>query len=182
MAKIDTSTIEGYAEMSAEQKLAALEGYEMADSSAELAKMKNAFDRASSEAAGYKKQLNERLSEEEKAKVAQQELLEKLEAYEKREKTSRLTASCLELGFDSETAKDTAEALIAGEMDKFFANQKKFIESMEKKIKADLLKQTGRPAGNAGDAPMTKEKFLKMSYQEQLEFKNNNPDWRKVLA
>ena len=37
MARIDVSTIDGYANMSAEEKLAALEAYEYDDHSAELA-------------------------------------------------------------------------------------------------------------------------------------------------
>ena len=41
MAKIDTSKIEGYQDMTAEQKLAALEGFEYEDNSAELEKHKN---------------------------------------------------------------------------------------------------------------------------------------------
>ena len=51
MAKIDTSKIEGYAEMTPEQKLAALEGFEYEDNSAELEKQKNALSKANSEAA-----------------------------------------------------------------------------------------------------------------------------------
>ena len=51
MAKIDTSKIEGYADMTPEQKLAALEGYEYEDNAAELEKQKNALSKANSEAA-----------------------------------------------------------------------------------------------------------------------------------
>ncbi len=58
MAKIDTTKIEGYAGMTAEQKLAALEAFELPDNnSAELERLKNAVSKANSEAAEYKKQL-----------------------------------------------------------------------------------------------------------------------------
>ena len=40
--KIDTGSIEGYAEMTAEQKLAALEAFEYEDNSSELERLKNA--------------------------------------------------------------------------------------------------------------------------------------------
>ena len=68
MAKIDTSKIEGYAEMTPEQKLAALEGFEYEDNSAELEKQKNALSKANSEAAEWKRKHNALLSEEEKKK------------------------------------------------------------------------------------------------------------------
>ena len=68
MAKIDTSKIEGYANMTPEQKLAALEGFEYEDNSAELEKQKNALSKANSEAAEWKRKHNALLSEEEKKK------------------------------------------------------------------------------------------------------------------
>lgn len=58
MAKIDTSKIEGYANMTPEQKLAALEGFEYEDNSAELEKQKNALSKANSEAAEWKRKHN----------------------------------------------------------------------------------------------------------------------------
>ena len=61
MAKINTSAIEGYEAMSAEEKLAALEALDIPD----VDKIKSALDKATSEAAGYKKQLRERMSEDE---------------------------------------------------------------------------------------------------------------------
>lgn len=48
--KIDTSKIEGYAEMTPEQKLAALEGFEYEDHAAELEKQKAAVSKANSDA------------------------------------------------------------------------------------------------------------------------------------
>ena len=51
MAKIDTTKIEGYAGMTAERKLAALEAFELPDNnSAELERLKNAVSKANSEA------------------------------------------------------------------------------------------------------------------------------------
>ena len=61
MAKINTSAIEGYENMTAEEKLAALEAMDIPD----VDKMKSALDKATSEAAGYKKQLRERMTEDE---------------------------------------------------------------------------------------------------------------------
>lgn len=58
MVKIDVSKIEGYAEMTAEQKLAVLESYEYNDYSGEVERYKNAASKANSEAAEWKKKHN----------------------------------------------------------------------------------------------------------------------------
>ena len=54
---LDTSKIDGYADMSAEDKVKALEALEIEDNSAELERYKNATSKANSEAAEYKRQL-----------------------------------------------------------------------------------------------------------------------------
>ena len=70
--KIDTSRIEGYADMSTEDKLKALEGFEYEDNAAELSRQKNAISKANSDAAQWKKKYNEMLSEDERKTLAQQ--------------------------------------------------------------------------------------------------------------
>jgi len=62
MAKIDITKIEGYEEMSAEEKLAALEGFEIPELDYTGFVKKELFDKASSEIANYKKQLFERMT------------------------------------------------------------------------------------------------------------------------
>lgn len=69
--KIDTSRIEGYADMSTEDKLKALEGFEYEDNAAELSRQKNAISKANSDAAQWKKKYNEMLSEDERKKQEQ---------------------------------------------------------------------------------------------------------------
>ena len=68
MAKIDVTKIEGYENMTAEEKLAVLEGFEYDDNTSELERYKNAVSKANSEAAELKRKYNERLSAEEKEK------------------------------------------------------------------------------------------------------------------
>ena len=65
MAKIDTSKIPGYAEMSAEDKLKALEGFEYEDNAAEVERLKNANSKLSSESAEYKRKLREKQTDDE---------------------------------------------------------------------------------------------------------------------
>ena len=62
--KIDVTKIEGYSEMSAEEKLAALESYTIPDPDYTGYVKKDAFDKAASEAAEWKRKHNALLSEE----------------------------------------------------------------------------------------------------------------------
>ena len=61
MAKIDVTQIEGYAEMSAEDKLKALEGFDIPDPDYSGYVKKDVFDKTASELAGVKKQLKDKL-------------------------------------------------------------------------------------------------------------------------
>ena len=150
--KIDVGAIEGYAEMTAEQKLAALEAFEYDDHAAELEKLKAANSKANSEAAEWKRKHNALLSEDEQKQQTEAEekksLLDKLAALEKKNAISEYTAKYLALGYDKELAADTAAAIADGNMDKVFANGEKHRQAMEQKIKADLMKQMPQPEGN----------------------------------
>ena len=172
--------------MSVEDIEKALEGIEMpTDSSAEIDRLKAALSKSNSEAAEFKKQLREKMSAEElKAK----EDAEKMEALIKerdallREKTvSNHKAKYLALGYDEKLADETAEALANGELDKVFENQKKHNESVEKKIRADVLKETPKPEGGNGSETITKEIFSKMSIAEQYKYSMEHPEEYKKL-
>ena len=172
--------------MSVEDIEKALEGIKMpTDNSAEIDRLKTALSKSNSEAADYKKQLREKMSAEE---IKAKEDAEKLEALIKerdallREKTvSTYKASYLTLGYDEKLASDTAEALANGELDKVFANQKKHNESVEKRIRADVLKETPKPEGGAGSDTITKESFSKMSIAEQYKYSIEYPEEYKKL-
>jgi len=86
MAKIDTTKIEGYAEMTAEQKLAALESLTIPDA-VDLSQYvpKATFDKKASEAADVSKQLralkDASLSEEERLKQERADFLKEKEEF-----------------------------------------------------------------------------------------------------
>jgi hypothetical protein len=76
--KIDTSKINGYAEMTAEDKLKALEEYEFEtpapkDESEEVKKLKTALSNANSQAADWKRQFREKQTEAERAEAERKE-------------------------------------------------------------------------------------------------------------
>jgi hypothetical protein len=153
MAKIDISTIEGYSEMTAEEKLAALEALELPEPDFTGWVKKDALDKVASEAASYKKQLREKMTaEEEKAEREAEEraALQQRVAELERERTIHgYISSYLAMGYEESLAKSTAEALVAGDMETVFENQKSFATAREKALRAEILKSTPRPAGGS---------------------------------
>ena len=185
MAKI-TDRIAGYAEMSAEDKLKALEALEEADNSAELERMKNAVSKANSEAAAWKKKHNELLGEEERKKQEQADHLAQVEkelADLRKEKTvSEYAAKFLGMGYEESLAKETALAMADGDTEKVFANQVKFNDALKKSAIADKLKSTPRPGvGSDGGTVMTLKKLRTLSDEEYEKFATEHPEEYKAL-
>ena len=153
--KIDTGAIKGYSEMTAEQKLAALESFEYEDYSSENERLKNAVSKANSEAADWKKKHNALLSEDEQKKQADAEeraaLLARVEELQKKEVISTYTAAYLKLGYDADLAASTAKAMADGDMDTVFKNGETHKAALERKIKEDLINGTPHPGGAGGD-------------------------------
>ncbi len=187
MAKIDISKIEGYDKMTPEEKLAVLEAFEYEDNASELERYKNAASKANSEAAEWRKKHNALLTDEEQKKQANEEeltaLRAKVEAMEKEKLVAGHKAEFLALGFDEALADATAKALAEGDTAKVFANQKKFLETHDKTLKADLLKDTPTPPPGDGGETMTLDKLKKMSSQERYEYSTKNPeDYKKLYG
>ena len=155
------------------------------DNSAEIDRLKNALSKSNSEAADYKKQLREKMSADEiKAKEDSDKMTELQSKYDALLKESEITknkARLLSLGYEDKLATETAEAIVNGETDKVFANQKKHLESVEKKIREEVLTSTPRPTGGNGSETMTLEKFKKMPIEEQFKFSQEHPEEYKKL-
>lgn len=174
MSKIDVSQIEGYAEMSAEDKLKALEEFEIADPDYSGYVKKEVFDTTAHELAEKKKELKAKLTGDEAEKQKQKEEQETLQAnYEKllRESTvSKDKAKLLALGYDEKLADETAEAMADGDTEKVFANQKKHLEGVEKKVRAEALKDTPKPTPDGDSKTMTLNKLRAMSVSDRDKF------------
>lgn len=183
--KIDVTKIEGYADMTPEQKLAALEGYDMPDPDYSGYVKKDVFDKTASELAAKKKELTEKMTEDEQKKQKEQEERDELQSkYDKllhESEVSKFKAKLLGMGYDEKLADDTAEAMANGDSEKVFANQKKHLEAVEKKVRAEALKDTPKPTGDGDSKTMTLEKFRKMSPQERYDFSVKNPEEYKTL-
>ena len=184
MAKIDTSKIENYDGMSAEEKLAALENFELDDVESlkkEVERYKNSNSKANSEIAEFKRQLKERMSEEEirakEAEDAQAALMNEYNELKKKVSISENTSKFQELGYGKDEALLCANAIVEGDLDTLFAAQKKHIESLKESIKLELLKETPKPKIGSGEPKqVTEEEFKSMSVMELTKFKKDNPE------
>ena len=154
MARIDVSKIEGFSDMTVEQKLAALEAYDFPDPDHTGWVKKDVYDKTASDLADMKKRHNALLSEEEQKKQASEEelasLRKQLEEMRQRETISANKAQLLALGYDDALADTTAKAMVEGDTATVFANQKKFLETHDKAYKAQLMGQNSTPPAGSG--------------------------------
>lgn len=124
------------------------------DHSGELDNLRKALAKSNSEAASYKKQLREKMSAEEIREKEDAEKRDKLQsdydALLKRVRVSENKARFLSLGYDEETASKVAQALVDGDFDSLFENQKKHMDAVEKRVRAEVLQGTPRPEGGSG--------------------------------
>lgn len=148
----------------------------------ENGKLRQANTNASAEASKYKKQLQEKQTEEERtaAELAEQNAARDRELAELRAERNiaKYQAALVanDIGMDSDTAKAVAEALNAGETDKVFDGIRKFITAHDKALREDALKNNPTLPGGASDKTITREDFNKMSLSEMTAFQAEHPD------
>ena len=157
--KIDTAKIENYAEMSVEDKIKALEEYEIETpapkESDEVTKLKTALSKANSDAAEWKRQFREKQTEAERAeaerKEREQAVEEELRVLRRDKTIAGFVNSCLALGYDKELANQAAEAMADGDAAKIFECQQRFLEAKQKEIEANALNK--QPSLTPGAPP-----------------------------
>ena len=161
MGNIDTSAIEGFDTMTADEKVEALlklEVPEKVDLSAYV--KKDMFDKTSSELAAAKKSLKEKMTADEAAKAQADEEKSKLqEAYNelmKKHTIAEHTAKYLAIGYSEDLAKSTAEAIFDGDTDRILENQKKYNAECEKRYKEQLERRL-HPNGSQGNKSFESE-------------------------
>lgn len=180
--KIDVTKIDGYAEMSAEEKVALLEGYEIEEKEPDFSGYvkKEVFDKTASELAQAKKESRQRLSEDEAKRIEQDEAMADLQAkYDKLLHNSMVAetkAKLLGLKYDEKLAEQTAEAMVSGDLDAVLKAHAKHLESFEKSLKAELLKSTPKPVGDGESNTMTLDNFRKLSAEDRLRYSQEHPE------
>ena len=183
MAKIDTTLIEGFENLTDEEKVAALLNVEFEDNSKEVERLKKVNDKLSSENADKKRQLRSYQSEEEVRKQQQEEELkamqEELENLKTDKKVADTKSSLLGLGFDEKLATliaPTLKNVSEEDRDVLFDGFKQFSSNQENKIKLDLVKGTTVPKTNNSGNTITKEDFKKMTLKDKVKFKEEHPE------
>lgn len=160
--KFDVSKIEGYAEMSAEDKVKALEEYEIEvpkDNTAEVNNLKEALSKANSQAAEWKRQFREKQTEQERAEAERAErekaTEEELRTLRRDKTVSGYIAQCLSLGYSQELALKAAEAMADGKTAEIFECQQEFLEAKQREFEATALNK--QPTLTVGSPPTAKE-------------------------
>ena len=163
MSKIDVASIEGYESMTAEEKIAALEAYEIEvpapKESDEVVKLKNALSNANSQAAEWKRQYRSTLDEKERAEAERAEAEkakdERLRELERKITVGDYLANCLSLGYDKELAQRAAEAMADNDAAAIMECQREFLEAKTKELEAAALNK--QPTLTPGAPPTATE-------------------------
>lgn len=178
-AQSSQDSTKAQAELSVEERLAEL--------LAENKRLKRASDKASSEAADYKKQLMASKSDSERAAMEKAErdaaLQEELQALRKESAVNRFAKSFMGLGYSEKNAMAAAEAQYSGDYDELNRLQADHQANMEKKIRAELMKSMPAPSiGNDDSITVTQAQFDNMGYAERVKLFNEHPTVYAKLA
>lgn len=165
--KVDVSKIDGYSEMSAEDKIKALEAFEFEapkqTDDGEVKRLKEALSKSNSEAASWKRQLHEKMSEAEKAdadrKEREQQIEEELKTLRKDKTIATLEKAYLAAGYPADLAAASAVAQAEGDTDTVLKNQMAYLSETRKKLESEALnKQPPLSVGNPpAGKPLTEE-------------------------
>ena len=169
MAQFDTSQIEGFEGMTAEEQVKALLGAEIPDE-VDLSKYvsKEQFDKKVSDLSSANKKLKDQMNEDQQKKLEEEEAKQQeaqkfadLESkYQELLKNSTLkehTISLNGLGFDDKLAADTAAAIVDGDAAKLFKNMKTFLEGFRKSVEKELMDKNPGVNGNGGGGSSKEE-------------------------
>ena len=149
---------------------------------AENGKLKQSVTNASSDASKWKKQYQEKLSAEEKAKQEQDEataaMQKELETLRTERNIAKISGALVanDIGMDAETAKAVAEAMNAGDTDKVLSGIRQFVIAHDKSLREDAIRGNQTLQGGRTNVTVTREQFDNMGYTEMVEFKQTNPE------
>ena len=160
--RIDTTKIENYEQMSAEDKLKALEAFEFEvpapKESEEVTKLKTALSKANSDAAEWKRQFREKQTEQERTEAERKEreaaVEEELRTLRRDKTVSGYVANCLALDYAQDLALRAAEAMADNDAAEIMRCQQEFLDAKTKEIEANALNK--QPTLTSGAPPTAK--------------------------
>ena len=138
------------------------------DYKAEYEKLKQSFDKASSDVARFKKELTERSTKEENDRREREErdrqLMEELEQLRTDKRIGAYSTNLMSWGMDADNAKDLASKLPDGASEDFFAAVKTFIENERTRIRAEALNAQPKPTTGAPVSAVEAEQEMLRKY------------------
>lgn len=144
----------------------------------ELAKERRLREKANSEAAGYKKQLNAKMSEKERidAEKAEREAErdEQFRELMRENKIHKYEKSYLALGYTADEAEKMAVAEVDEDFDAKLKIQLAVQKRQKKEHEAEFLKSRPELNAGAGEKQLTKEQFDSMGMAEKSKLYNEN--------
>lgn len=139
----------------------------------DMAKMKKALDKSSSEASEYKKKWKSTQTEAEQKAIEKEEedkqVREELNKLKRENEINKQAKNYIGLGYSEEDATKFSEALYDGNTDEMLRIQKKVMEEKTLAIKSDAQKSMSNPPSGNGNKTITKEQFQKMNWKEKQE-------------
>lgn len=182
--KIDTTKIEGYENLSAEDKVKALEGFEYdVPKSEDESGLKKLLSDRNSEIKKLKDEIRSKMDASEREKLEKEEELEKLRQtvaeFEKANKTASLKASYLAIGYNEELATKRATFMADGDLVNATAVEKEFLAWHDKELKAEKIRSTPAPSSGGFGSPektVTLDEFKKMGISEMKALKAEHPE------
>lgn len=167
--KIDTSTIQGYAEMTPEQKIAYFEGYEFNDNSTELAKLQEAVKRSNAENAEYKRKEQARMTDDEKKALADKEMQEEFARVQEQIKMYKLKEELVESGFTAEETKKLIDGNCSAKAyaEIYAVREEKLKKSLNLGALKNSTPKSGVGASNANEDEDFATKIAKSKYGGQ---------------
>lgn len=153
-----------------------------------IATLERKADKASAEAADYKKKWKDSLSSQEQASIEkaekEAEREEKFNQLLRENSINKLEKTYLGLGYLAEEAEKMAAAEFDGDLETKTKIMREVDARKKKEFEVEFLKS--RPdinAGAGGESPnVSKEAFEKMGYLERVEFKNKYPETYKKFT
>ncbi|GHV47084.1 hypothetical protein FACS189499_03920 [Clostridia bacterium] len=147
----------------------------------EAKRLKDAVTKANKEAAEYKRQLQARMTEDERReaerKQKEEEINETLAQLQRDKVIADTKSQFLALGYEAALAERAATAAADGDFGSMFIMQKQHLDAVTKQLRAEILKNTPKPnVGTQIPKDVTKEQFGKLAYTDRLNLKRENPE------
>lgn len=148
----------------------------------EYKKMKDAFDKASSELAEAKKKEKAKMTEEEKKKVELEEKEKKFSDMEKELSVLKMEKT-LSKTFDEKYTKEVSEAIVESNTEKLveliFKSQEEFKKKVMEEAKAEFSKKGKIPGANDSGNEGENSKIAELAKKKSTKVENKADAWDK---